>query len=126
MAVCVPCGSIIGAIRWADLAATTAPVAPAPMRPNVELTAALAAGLAAGATKPSVPAILPAKLVSAWNPALKILPTVPIIVPLAWTPAAAALIYLASDPKIEKIPNFYCGNDEALADMKRLAELEAA
>jgi uncharacterized protein YjbI with pentapeptide repeats len=39
--------------------------------------------------------------------------------------AAAALIYMASDPTIEKIPDFYCSNDEALADMKRLAELEA-
>ena len=42
------------------------------------------------------------------------------------TPAAAALIYLASDPKIEKIPDFYADNSDALADMKRLAELEAA
>jgi hypothetical protein len=42
------------------------------------------------------------------------------------TPAAASLIYMASDPTLEKIPNFYCGNEEALADMKRLAELEAA
>ena len=42
------------------------------------------------------------------------------------TPAAATLIYLASDPKIERIPNFYCGNTEALEDMKRLAEAEQA
>jgi uncharacterized protein YjbI with pentapeptide repeats len=42
------------------------------------------------------------------------------------TPAAAAMIYLKSDPKLEKIPNFYCTNDEALADMKRLAKAEAA
>ena len=42
------------------------------------------------------------------------------------TPAAAALIYMASDPKLERIPDFYCGNSEALADMKRLAEAEAA
>jgi len=42
------------------------------------------------------------------------------------TPAAATLIYLASDPTLEKLPSFYCGNDEAMADMKRLAELEAA
>jgi hypothetical protein len=42
------------------------------------------------------------------------------------TPAAAALIYMASDPKIEKIPNFYSGNQEALDDMKRLADAEAA
>ena len=41
------------------------------------------------------------------------------------TPAAATLIYLASDPTLEKFPSFYCGNDEALEDMKRLAELEA-
>jgi hypothetical protein len=41
------------------------------------------------------------------------------------TPAAAALIYLASDPKIEKIPDFYATNGDALADMKRLADLEA-
>ena len=37
------------------------------------------------------------------------------------TSAAATLIYLASDPKIERIPNFYCTNDEALADMARMA-----
>ena len=42
------------------------------------------------------------------------------------TPAAAALIYLKSDPKIEKIPNFYASNEDALADMKRLAEQEVA
>ena len=42
------------------------------------------------------------------------------------TPAAAALIYLKSDPKIEKMPNFYADNETAMADMKRLAELEAA
>jgi hypothetical protein len=42
------------------------------------------------------------------------------------TPAAAALIYLKSDPKIERIPNFYASNEDALADMKRLADAEAA
>ena len=42
------------------------------------------------------------------------------------TSAAAALIYMASDPKLERIPDFYCGNDEALEDMRRLAEAEAA
>jgi len=42
------------------------------------------------------------------------------------TPAAAALIYMASDPTLEKVPDFHCGNEEALADMKRLAEEEAA
>ena len=42
------------------------------------------------------------------------------------TPAAASLIYMASDPTLEKIPDFYCSNKAALEDMKRLAELEAA
>jgi hypothetical protein len=42
------------------------------------------------------------------------------------TPAAAAMIYMASDPNLEKVPDFYCSNEEALADMKRLAESEAA
>ncbi len=41
------------------------------------------------------------------------------------TPVAAALIYIASDPELEKVPNFYCENEEALADMKRLADMEA-
>ena len=40
------------------------------------------------------------------------------------TSVAAALIYLASDPALEKVPNFYADNGEALADMKRLAEQE--
>jgi uncharacterized protein YjbI with pentapeptide repeats len=40
------------------------------------------------------------------------------------TPAAAAMIYMASDPKLERIPNFYCTNDAALADMARLAGAE--
>jgi hypothetical protein len=45
------------------------------------------------------------------------------------TPAAAMSIYMASDPerwKIERLPNFFCGNEAALADMKRMAEEEAA
>jgi uncharacterized protein YjbI with pentapeptide repeats len=42
------------------------------------------------------------------------------------TPAAAALIYMASDPKLERVPDFYCSNQEALDDMRRLAEAEAA
>ncbi|WWQ13004.1 hypothetical protein PQ43W_58 [Ralstonia phage PQ43W] len=45
------------------------------------------------------------------------------------TPAAAIAIYLASDPerfKAEELPDFYCDNDTALADMKRMAEEEAA
>jgi hypothetical protein len=37
------------------------------------------------------------------------------------TPAAAALIYQASDPKLEKIPDFYATNEAALEDMWRLA-----
>ena len=41
------------------------------------------------------------------------------------TPTAAAIIYAASDPKLERIPDFYCGNAEALADMERLALAEA-
>lgn len=39
------------------------------------------------------------------------------------TPAAAALIYIASDPNLERIPDFYASNESALADMKRLAEV---
>jgi hypothetical protein len=42
------------------------------------------------------------------------------------TAAAATLIYLASDPTIERVPSFYCTNDEAMADMKAMAEAEAA
>lgn len=41
------------------------------------------------------------------------------------TPAAAAIIYMASDPKLEKVPDFYTDNETALADMERLAEAEA-
>ena len=40
------------------------------------------------------------------------------------TTAAAAIIYMLSDPKLDKIPDFYCDNETALADMKRLADLE--
>jgi uncharacterized protein YjbI with pentapeptide repeats len=42
------------------------------------------------------------------------------------TPAAAAIIYMKSDPKLKKIPNFYASNADALADMKRLADEEKA
>jgi hypothetical protein len=42
------------------------------------------------------------------------------------TPAAAAMIYMASDPTLEKVPDFYCSNEEALSDMKRLAESDAS
>jgi hypothetical protein len=38
------------------------------------------------------------------------------------TQAAAAIIYMLSDPKLEKMPNFYCDDKTALEDMKRLAE----
>jgi uncharacterized protein YjbI with pentapeptide repeats len=37
------------------------------------------------------------------------------------TAAAAALIYQASDPTLECIPDFYCSNEDAMADMARLA-----
>ena len=35
--------------------------------------------------------------------------------------AAAALIYQASDPGLDRIPDWAAGDDEALADMRRLA-----
>ncbi|ABR89339.1 Uncharacterized conserved protein, pentapeptide repeat family [Janthinobacterium sp. Marseille] len=41
------------------------------------------------------------------------------------TPAAASIIYMASDPTLKKIPDFYCDNEEALEDMKRLAEAQS-
>lgn len=37
---------------------------------------------------------------------------------------AAALIYMASDPGLERVPNWIANNDDALADMRRLAEAE--
>lgn len=40
------------------------------------------------------------------------------------TPAAAALIYLASDPTLERVPNWYANNEDAMADIERLAKLE--
>ena len=39
---------------------------------------------------------------------------------------AVEAIYVASDPELERVPNFYATNAEALADMKALAEREAA
>ena len=39
--------------------------------------------------------------------------------------ATAALIYMASDPKLDKIPDFHSTNEHALVDMKRLADLES-
>lgn len=38
------------------------------------------------------------------------------------TGTAAALIYQASDPTLERIPSWHVSNDQALDDMKRLAE----
>ena len=40
------------------------------------------------------------------------------------TLTAAAIIYVLSDPNLEKIPDFYCDNETALKDMKRLADGE--
>ena len=43
------------------------------------------------------------------------------------TPAAAMAIYMASDPerwKTERLPNFYCDNETALADMARMASVD--
>lgn len=37
------------------------------------------------------------------------------------TPAAGALIYLASDPTMTRVPDFYASNAAALADMAALA-----
>ena len=41
------------------------------------------------------------------------------------TLAAAALIYIASDPSLKAIPDFHASEEEAMADMKRMAEAEA-
>ena len=40
------------------------------------------------------------------------------------TGSAAALIYMVSDPSMKRVPNWTDTNENALADMKRLAELE--
>jgi uncharacterized protein YjbI with pentapeptide repeats len=37
------------------------------------------------------------------------------------TAAAATLIYLASDPELKRIPDFHASDEDAMADMKRLA-----
>lgn len=37
--------------------------------------------------------------------------------------AAAAFIYMASDPTLERIPDWYASNKDTLADLKRLASL---
>lgn len=42
------------------------------------------------------------------------------------TGTAAALIYQASDPTLERVPDWIASNSDALADMRRLAEAEAA
>lgn len=42
------------------------------------------------------------------------------------TSTAAALIYQASDPYLECVPDFYTSNKSALAGMKHLADAEAA
>ena len=42
------------------------------------------------------------------------------------TGVAAALIYQASDPTMERVPNFVASDEAAMADMERLAALEAA
>jgi len=42
------------------------------------------------------------------------------------TAAAASLIYMASDPHLDRVPDFYSSNADALADMARLAEAEKA
>lgn len=41
------------------------------------------------------------------------------------TDVAAVLIYAVSDPGFKHMPDFYCGNDIALEDMRRLAEAGA-
>lgn len=40
------------------------------------------------------------------------------------TPGAAALIYIASDPRLARVPDFYTDDEEALADIKACAERE--
>ncbi len=42
------------------------------------------------------------------------------------TAAAATLIYLASDPALDRVPDFYCSNEKALADMKARAAMQVA
>ena len=39
------------------------------------------------------------------------------------TEAAAALIYQASDPKLQNIPNFHASNDDAMADIMKMARM---
>jgi hypothetical protein len=42
------------------------------------------------------------------------------------TNAAAALIYKASDPDLERVPNWLASNEAAMEDMRAMAEAEAA
>jgi hypothetical protein len=42
------------------------------------------------------------------------------------TGVAATLIYQASDPDLERVPDWMASNEDAMADMKRLAEQVAA
>jgi hypothetical protein len=41
------------------------------------------------------------------------------------TNAAAALIYYASDPDLDRVPDWFATDDEAMADIQRLAEQSA-
>ena len=40
------------------------------------------------------------------------------------TELAAAMIYIASDPAMQKVPDFYCSNERALGDMRAAAAAE--
>jgi hypothetical protein len=42
------------------------------------------------------------------------------------TTSASTLTYLASDPKLKRIPDFHARDEDAMADMKRVAEVEPA
>jgi hypothetical protein len=42
---------------------------------------------------------------------------------LIGTNAAASLIYIASDPTLERIPSWFASNKDALADIERLAKV---
>ena len=37
------------------------------------------------------------------------------------TSAAAALIYMASDPKLDRIPDWFASNEDAMEDIKKMA-----
>jgi len=40
------------------------------------------------------------------------------------TSLAAIMIYMASDPAMQKVPDFYCSNEQALGDMRAAAAAE--